>query len=153
MVYGCGTGHLLHRVWMGAPIEWYMDNFYYLFKEKKIGNFCEKRIFVLFRFWLKISFFQWIILLLSLNLTRIWVFYSQVHKDQRNQAKTIMTVLSIAILLELCESSRCHFEVTALMSFISCQSSCTGTDDMEDMSSCLEAITRTTSQQHRTLFV
>lgn len=56
-------------------------------------------------------------------------------------------------MLELCESSRCHFEVTALMSFISCQSSCTGTDDMEDMSSCLEAITRTTSQQHRTLFV
>lgn len=153
MVYGCGTGHLLHRVWMGAPIEWYMDNFYYLFKEKKIGNFCEKSIFVLFRFWLKISFFQWIILLLSLNLTRIWVFYSQVHKDQRNEAKTMMTVLSIAILLELCESSWCHFEVTALMSFISCQSGCTGTDDMEDMSSCLEAITRTTSQQHRTLFV
>lgn len=80
-------------------------------------------------------------------------FYSQVHKDQRNQAKTMMTVLSIAILLELCESSWCHFEVTALMSFISCQSSCTDTDDMEDMSSCLEAIIRTTSQQHRTLFV
>lgn len=49
-----------------------------------------------------------------------------------------MTVLRIAILLELCESSWCHFEVTALMSFISCQSSCTGTDDMEDMSSCLD---------------
>lgn len=56
-------------------------------------------------------------------------------------------------MLELCESSWCHFEVTALMSFISCQSRCTDTDNMEDMSSCLEAITRTTSQQHRTLFV
>lgn len=56
-------------------------------------------------------------------------------------------------MLELCESSWCHFEVTALMSFISCQSSSTDTDNMEDMSSCLEAITRTTSQQHRTLFV
>lgn len=53
-------------------------------------------------------------------------------------------------MLELCESSWCHFEVTALMSFISCQSSCIDTDNMEDMSSCLEAITRTTSQQHRT---
>lgn len=57
MVYGCGTGYLFYRVWMGVLIEWYMDNFYYLFKEKKIGNFCEKSIFILFRFLLEFSFF------------------------------------------------------------------------------------------------
>lgn len=41
MVYGCGMGYLFYRVWMGVLIEWYMDNFYYLFKENNIGNFCE----------------------------------------------------------------------------------------------------------------
>lgn len=142
MVYDYGTGHSLHKLWMGASVEWNMDHFYFWLKEKNIGNFCEKSVSGTCTSWIltKNQFSQWIILL-SLNLTRIWVVYSRVHSPRGNSDCTEYSYM----MLELCESSWCHFEVTALMSFISCQSSCTDTDNAKDIYSCLKAIIRTTS--------
>lgn len=47
MVYGCGTGYLFYRVWMGVLIEWYMIIFIIYLKRKILEIFVKKVLYFL----------------------------------------------------------------------------------------------------------